>query len=149
MTFKNIVWHELVHFFVALLVSSFLFWELRSVGIVLLVFSITFLLDLDHLFDYYYFARNLSFWNYFSGANIFIVSQKVFVLAHSWELVIILCGIGISIRSAPLWGITLSLAGHLLVDQLSYKPNLRGYFLLFRLKNGFARSWFTGGHKYK
>lgn len=136
--------HELSHFTVASFLSILLFWKFHSKKLIPTIFAVTFLLDLDHLFDYFYFAQNLKFWEYFGSVDFFTVSGRNFVLIHSWELAIFL-GIWAWLKKSPLiLSISLSLGGHLLVDQLTYTPHLLGYFLFFRALNNFSLPWFNG-----
>lgn len=141
---RFVVFHELLHFGVASVLSVFLFWKFHSLKIIMLVFLVTFLLDLDHLFDYFYFAHNLNFWEYFGKVDFFIRTQKSFVFAHSWELVIFLGAWGWFKKLPVLIAISLAIAGHLLVDQFTYTSNPLAYFLFFRALNDFGLSWFNG-----
>lgn len=135
--------HELSHFFTANLLSIFVFWKFRSKKMILVIFTATFLLDLDHLFDYFYFAGNLKFWEYFGGVDFFVLSEKVFVPLHSWELTIFLGILGWVKRLPLVLAVSLAMAGHILVDQFSYTSNLLAYFLIFRAVNDFSLFWFN------
>jgi len=136
--------HESIHFSIALFLSLLVFRKFRSIKLTLAVLAASFLVDLDHLFDYFYYTGDLKFWEYFLGMNIFTTSQKVFVLAHSWELAIFLGIWGWRRRHLLAASISLAIAGHLLVDQLTWTPNPLAYFLIFRAANNFSLTWFNG-----
>lgn len=143
---KFLVVHELSHFAVAVFLSFF-FLRLRTLQpkrLILIIFLVTFLMDLDHLFDFFYFAGNFNFWEYFGNIDFFASSGKVFVLIHSWELVIFLAVLGKLKRAPVFWAISAAIGGHLLIDQLSYTPNPLAYFLIFRAAASFSLAWFNG-----
>lgn len=134
--------HEITHLLVALLLGFIVFWKSRSLKLIIILFIVTFLVDLDHIYDYFHFTGNLSFWEYFSKIDVFSTSQQAFILAHSWELVIILGGWGWRRRQSAVLVASLALAGHLLVDQLTWTENLLAYFLALRAINQFSLVWF-------
>lgn len=136
--------HELTHFIVGS-VLAVLFWRrFHKWTAVFTIFAATFLLDLDHLFDYFYFTQNFRFWEYFGRVDFFTVSNKSFVPVHSWEMAILLGILGWVKRLPIVLAISLALMGHLVVDQLSYTPNPLAYFLTFRALNNFSLAWYNG-----
>lgn len=142
MWINNLALHELTHFLVATVLGAGLFWKYRSLKLILVTFAVTFLIDLDHLFDYFYFSGSLKFWGYFDNADFFILSEKVFVPLHSWEAVIILGAMGLFRKLPILIVVSIVMAGHILVDQFSYTSNPLAYFLIFRALNNFSLPWF-------
>lgn len=135
---------ELHHLLPAILISFFAYRRFRSLKLIGIIFAASFLIDLDHLIDLYLFAGHLKFWQIFGKVDFFAESQKVFVLAHSWELAGIL-GVWGWLRHRPMvLAIALALAGHLLVDQISYDPQPMSYFLIFRFLNNFSLGSFQG-----
>lgn len=131
-----------MHLLVAFVLGLIVFWKFRSPKLIILLFIVTFLVDLDHIYDYFHITGNLSFWEYFSKIDVFGTSQRAFILAHSWELVIILGGWGWRRRQPAMLVVSLALAGHLLVDQLTWTQNLLAYFLTLRAINQFSLVWF-------
>lgn len=144
MWIKGLLFHELIHFFSTAIIAGFLYWKFGDLKLIVIAFAVAFMIDLDHLFDYWYFAGNLNFRSYLSGIDYFAGSQKVFVFLHSWELAGFL-GIWAWIKKRPTaLAISLAILGHLLVDQLSYTSNPLAYFLIFRAVNNFSLVWFNG-----
>lgn len=144
MWINNLALHELTHFLVATVLGAGFFWKYRSLKLILVIFTVTFLIDLDHLFDYFYLTGNLKFWEYLGRMDFFIASNTVFVLAHSWELVFLLGIWGWKKRTTLILSISLAMAGHIIVDQFSYTSNPLAYFLIFRAANNFSLPWFDG-----
>ncbi len=142
--FPFLFFHEAIHFLIAIFISSLFYWKFRTKKIILIIFIATFLIDLDHLFDYFYFAGDLKFWIYFSKIDFFNATQKVFVPLHSWELVFFLGLYGRLRNNSLLLGASAAIAGHLFIDQFSYTPNPLAYFLLLRIANNFDISWYNG-----
>lgn len=134
--------HEIIHLLVAFSLSFIVFRKFRSLKLIIILFIVTFLVDLDHIYDYFHFTGNLSFWEYFAKIDVFSTSQQAFVLAHSWELVIILGVWGWRRRQPAILVVSIALAGHLLVDQLTWTQNLLAYFLTLRAMNQFSLVWF-------
>lgn len=137
--------HELFHLLIALLVGvlSFAIFKKKAVFLISLVVSLG--VDLDHLFDYLsYFGLNLR--SPITGPDYFCLSGKLFIPLHAWELLPLLFALTFI---KPRWRyifttISLSLAGHFFLDQLSNGMYPLGYSLLFRLINSFdinAVSW--------
>lgn len=136
--------HELIHLLPVIPISLFVYWRFRSLKPVLAVFLATYLIDLDHLFDYWHFIGRVDFWQYFLDFDFWEKSQKAYVLAHSWELAGIL-GVWGWLRHRPMiLAIALAIAGHLLVDQISYDFQPMSYFLIFRVVSNFSLDWFNG-----
>lgn len=143
MWITDLFFHESAHFLVAAILAFGFFRKDRSLKLILAIFAATFLLDLDHLFDYFNFVRKLSFREFFQGVDFFGGSNKIFIPLHSWELSFFL-GIWGWLRKRPLFlAISFALAGHLLVDQLTYTSNPLAYFSIFRAANNFSQSWFN------
>ena len=134
---------ELHHLLPAIVIGCFAYRKFRSLRLVGIIFAASFLIDLDHLIDLYLFAGHLKFWQIFGKVDFFTESQKVFVLAHSWELVVLL-GLWGWLRRKPAILLTgLAFLGHILIDQLTYAPHPLGYFLTFRLLNNFDLAIFS------
>lgn len=143
MEFTGLFFHESTHFLVASFLSILFFWKFRSKKLILIIFASTFLIDMDHIVDYYNFSGNLRIWNFFSGFNIFVATQKVIVPLHSWELVIILGAWGWFKRMPAVLAVSLAFGGHILIDQFSYMPNPVAYFLILRATHNFSHFWFN------
>jgi len=134
---------ELPHLLPAILISFFVYRKFRCLKLIGIVFAASFLIDLDHLFDLYLFTGHLKFWQIFSGMDFFAGSQKVYVLAHGWELAAFLSFWGWLKRKPIVLVIGLAFLGHILVDQLTYTPHPLAYFLSYRLLNNFSMASFN------
>lgn len=106
----------------------------RSLSLSLLVFLCGFLIDLDHLIDYFLYYRTKWDLAAFVRGDYARYSRKLYLFLHSWELTAALCLIGMYSRNAVVLSIATGFTGHLIVDQ--YRTKF-GYFLLFRIAKNF------------
>ncbi|MDO8566245.1 MAG: hypothetical protein Q7S04_03620 [Candidatus Moranbacteria bacterium] len=101
------------------------------------------LIDLDHLIDY--FLAFGSRWNlsYFIRGYQFLKSDKVYVLFHGWEYVILLAIVVWAVGAQSSLGVALFALGlgglfHLIADTLiNHGMSFRAYSILYRLVNKF------------
>ncbi|GIW69580.1 MAG: hypothetical protein KatS3mg101_0327 [Patescibacteria group bacterium] len=105
------------------------------------VFSLIsgFLVDLDHLFDYFVF-RGLQFdLGDFISSRYYHDTNQVYILLHSWELVVVLCVLFIFSKKKYIFcPLVLGLALHLVWDHLTNPAYWRTYFLIGRYLEGFT-----------
>jgi hypothetical protein len=101
------------------------------------------LIDLDHVFDFLVFSKTK-----FSIRNLFVwcdqcLWDRVTLLFHSWELLLILSIAALSTQNPVLLGIMVGAGFHLASDQVvnPRKNPLHRYFyfLSFRIAKGFSR----------
>ena len=149
-TINGILAHELVHFLLTFLVALFIWWRYRNWRLILVVFLVGIFIDVDHWFDYWaYFGLNFNLARFFNVANYIHGSQKVYVLLHGWELVIVFWLIGkligrkLKIKGLE-WAISLAYLGHLLWDNFSFSHHPLAYFLTYRWLNNFSLKAFNG-----
>lgn len=100
-----------------------------------------FLIDLDHLIDYFL-AFGFNFKpDYFINGYQFLKSDKIYVLFHGWEYVIILFGAVYVIKNLKLKSFLFALAlgafFHLSADVVINNASVRFYSIIFRAKNRF------------
>jgi len=127
--------HELIHFFVTFAIAIFVYWKYKKISLVIVVFAIGIFLDLDHLIDLYISGGNLS---QITQGLYFSASGKVYVLFHSWELLIPWWIYILYSRKYDLgWTVTLAFVAHILIDQFSYQTYPTTYFLTSRIINKF------------
>ncbi len=138
-TLRNELLHFLVSFALTIAFSSQLGF-ITSFGI---CFSFGFFLDLDHLFDYGLYLKNhqkhFNIKDFLSGKH-FAKTHKIFVLLHSWELVIFLWIPYLYFGEIAFWAASLALFSHLVVDQVTNKVYLLSYSLLYRLRTNFKHN---------
>ena len=149
----RLIFHESIHFFVALIIAILIYSQYKSWKLVIIIFTVSFLLDIDHVIDLV--AANGKLQDIITG-HYFSISQKAYVLLHSFELLIpwwiyiICCSHPKTGRIYPAkrakacqsklglgWAVSLAFVSHLLIDQFSYNTSLLTYFLTYRIMNGF------------
>ena len=176
----NLIWHEFLHFTVASILSLFIFRaslrEARKSSplpliketpppqgrggrhfrrckikkLILIVFLVSFLVDLDHLTEgFLLYGFDLSWLTFFRG-NFFQESGRMTILLHGWELLPFILIVGKKVKQWPLsLTIVISLAGHYLVDQLVYSStygmSLLEYSLIYRALHRFDWYVICGG----
>lgn len=147
----NLIAHECFHFLIGLIVSIFIFWQFASLKLVIVVFFVTFLIDLDHLTEFFivYGFHPVQIFKSFRG-NCFREAGKMTIFFHSWEVLPLILFFGKKFQQWPL-AITIVAAaiGHLLVDQLvyslAYGMSLFQYFLIYRAWHRFNFWELCGG----
>ena len=148
----SLILHELVHFFVSLLIAFFVIKKYKSLKFAIIVMVVGMFLDIDHIFDIILASGN--FKEIITG-HYFATSQKAYVLLHSWELLIPWWGYicwktshhssGSKNNLYPLgWAVTLAFVGHLLIDQFSYNTHLFTYFISYKIFVNFDLSKLFG-----
>ena len=142
--------HELIHLFITILVGIFIWWRYKDWRLILVAFLIGIFIDVDHLFDYWaYFGLNFNPANFLNVASYVYGSQKVYVLLHGWEFLLIFGFVAkvfekkLKIKGL-MWAVVLSYLGHLLWDNFSFSHHPLAYSFLFRLINNFSLKSFSG-----
>jgi len=121
------------HFIISLFLAFILFYFFGSPLASLLCFLSGFLLDMDHLLDFWIYKRKITF-----SKEIFQEFYKNWdkevVLLHSVELIIPLWIFAYLTRYYLLsFAITIGFISHLILDFLSYELQPFSYFLSYRL----------------
>jgi hypothetical protein len=100
-------------------------------------FAAGFLIDLDHLVDYWReYPFRFDVRHFFSTCNEYRLN-KTYLWLHSLELLALLAPLAFLLRSALLAGIALGAAQHLLFDHLFNRSYPQTYFFFFRMRQGF------------
>lgn len=87
---QNLLFHEFMHGVFAIPFALLLWGTTGSVLAVLTVFVVAYLIDLDHLVDYWHFyGFKLDFSNFFSG-KYFDKKKVAYIPFHAWEWPLIL-----------------------------------------------------------
>lgn len=131
--------HLLLHIFTAA-IAGYIIW--RFFRHPLLSFGAAFfgsvLLDLDHLIDYYIaFGLHFDMLSFIHGEQ-FAKNDKIYVLFHGWEYVILLITVAWLIRSniklkAAVLALALGTFFHLLIDvNINDGMTIRGYSVMYR-----------------
>lgn len=143
-----LIYSELGHLFITLLIGAYLYKKYRLWFIWPAVFLTGFLLDIDHLFDYFlYYGPQFSL-DTFLQTNHFVDAQTVYVPLHSWEISILLIFLGIKSEpkkvQALFLALGLSLGGHLIWDQITNPANILAYSFIYRILNNFTLDAYHG-----
>lgn len=131
------------HILVGVAGSLPVFWISRSFQTTIAFFLSNSLIDLDHLFDYWYdHGFNLS-WGRFNNACQKAALTHYIVILHSFEVLFLVFILGYFLFRNTLYdaywgGICLGLFCHLLCDAVYNKGmSLKYYFIFFRFRKGF------------
>lgn len=146
---RFLLFHEMTHLLFTSLLAFFLYRRFKNWKLVLSAFFVAIFLDIDHLFDYFFYAFSTGNFSFLLATDYFHGSKKVFVFLHGWEwslpLWVMTSKIGKIMKVDNLqWAVVPSFLGHLFIDQLSYSPHPLGYFLVFRILTGFDLQTFNG-----
>lgn len=130
------------HIVMSLSISILIFLYYESITYGIISFLIGVLVDLDHLFDYFketgikkqsHKFSIKHFFNFFYTRKF----KKIYVLFHSYELIIILLVLEIYFKESIFIIILISWLQHLLFDQFTNYTKPFSYFFLYRLKVNF------------
>lgn len=137
--------HELVHFLASLIISVLILVIFKDFRLVLAVFAFGFFIDVDHLFDYLKWSKGKFVFSQFFKPHLYVHgSGKVYVFFHGWEFLPLLWLVARLVGIPGLnWAVFLSYLAHMAWDQLSVSPNPLGYFLTYRIINGFSLASFN------
>jgi hypothetical protein len=136
---SNLIIYELFHGLVALPFAYLIYKKTKSIKYAFFVMLFTYLIDLDHLIDYFsYYGYSFNLYN-FSNVDYFTYSGKAYVVFHAWEWV---AAFGLLAYLRKRWNsiftiITFALLPHLIVDTLTLKSVLI-YSIIYRIITNFA-----------
>jgi hypothetical protein len=125
------------HMAVSGVISAGVYAASRSVIVAGTSFLAGFLIDLDHIIDYWLTHP----WR-FNVRHFFVTCEEyrlksIYLFLHSWELIIMLCLLSYVSRSAVALGLMLGFVHHLVLDQIFNYVYPAGYFFIYRWKVGF------------
>lgn len=138
----DLVFHLSLHVLTALIAGYIVwrFWRMSTLSFISAFFGAV-LIDLDHVIDYF-FAFGLSFDLFsFVQGNQFAKNDKIYVLFHGWEYVILLAIVAWLIKrniklKVTIVALTLGAFFHLLIDtSINDGMTLRGYSVIYRSAN--------------
>lgn len=150
MNLASIVLHELVHFFLTLLVAIFFFRKYKDWRLVIAALAMGIFIDLDHWFDYFScFGLRINLINFFNTGSYVQCTQKVYILLHGWEYLPVFGVIaGRLEKKLNLKGLVpvliFAYLFHLFWDQFSFFHHPLAYSLIFRMVNNFSLKTFDG-----
>jgi len=147
--------HLLIHFSLAVLSGYFVghWYKNVKLGVVLGIIG-GFLIDLDHVFEYFlFYGLNFNL-TYFLEGREFLLSDKIHLFLHAWEYIVLFSFLIIIFRKRKLIKfilITLLFAGtvHLITDCFinNYPP--KNYSLIYRAKQNFLMPKILSSEQYQ
>ncbi len=128
--------HVIASGFISALVWVFF----KSFGCAVVSFLSGILIDSDHIIDYYAnhgFTFKIKTMYY---ACVDIKLKKVYIILHSYELIALLWVLICLFSLSNIWkAFAIGLTQHLIIDQVTNPIKKPGYFLTYRIINGFKR----------
>jgi len=140
------------HVIASMLISALVWWWLRSSAAALACFLMGVFIDLDHIVDFIYNNRRHFRVHRFFAAFEFEVLENIFVFLHSWEFALIWLALLLcvpDVRQPVALGIFIGFVTHLGLDNLFNRHSRWAYFLLYRLRHGFAGKYYYGAGEYR
>lgn len=140
----DLFFHLLLHIITSL-IAGYIVWKIwgKAMSAFLWGFIGGTLIDLDHLLDYFL-AFGWSFnIEYFAKGYQFLKSDKIYILFHGWEYVIILLVIAIwavknKVIKSVILALALGLCFHLSVDTITNEgAKISTYSVIYRVKRSF------------
>lgn len=113
-----------------------------------------FLIDLDHVLEYFFvFGLNFNFSRFFSGWQ-FLKSDTIYLIFHAWEWVFLILVLALILRSLRnlkifLLILSLALAVHLISDSLINNYPLRFYTISYRASQNFSAERLLGAEQWQ
>ncbi len=132
---KDTFWDLTAHFTATLLIAALFLIYSKDPKVILYCFLGGVLVDLDHLIDYFlYFGFNFNLKYFFEGR--FLLSRRIYLFLHGWELVLVLVLLSFLNKSLGLWTFTVSLGVHIFIDNIQ-RDNKLFYLFSYRLYHKF------------
>ena len=139
---KNHNYYLIIEHLIPTLMVSGIYLSLYSnIYILCLIIFFGWLIDLDHLYDYFLYlkiTKNKTSFKYFLTGKYFNFNKKVYVILHSYELSLLFILISYISSREEIYFIFGSYFIHLIQDQVRNKPKKYGYFISYRFYNKFS-----------
>lgn len=139
--------HEAIHLTAGSLVGYLFYKRYREKYFIVTAILASLLIDLDHLVDLSIYSLTSHIGIFSTLAfNFFKASGKVIVPLHSYEMQLIIIVAGyLSKKNNGIYLIVIGTAMliHTIVDQLTYKPFILEYSLIYRVLNNFSGEAFN------
>ncbi|MFA5043121.1 MAG: hypothetical protein WC381_09225 [Kiritimatiellia bacterium] len=140
------------HVVVSVIVSALVWWWLRSSVAALACFLMGVFIDLDHIVDFLYNHRRHLRLRRFFAAFEFEILENIFVFLHSWEFALVWLALLLcvpDVRRPLALGLFVGFVTHLALDNIFNRHARWAYFLLYRLRHGFAGKYYYGAREYR
>ena len=134
---------ELGHLLITLLIGLMLYRKFKTFIVFPAVFLTGFLLDVDHLVDYFLFYGLHFNLGRFLLERHFIDAGTVIVPLHGWEYIPLLVILGVKTHhKAFFYALAFGLLGHITWDLTHNQAHFLSYSILYRTLNHFSLSAF-------
>lgn len=129
--------HEALHGVLGFVFALPIWYKTKSYKLVILVIVLAYLVDLDHLIDYFiYLGFRFNLKSFFEGQQ-FQNSKHAIILFHAWEWLIILLIINLRKKWNSIWrALLMAYSSHMLLDVINV-GSILFYSIIYRLLNGF------------
>lgn len=135
---NRLIVDELIHGLIAVPFAFILWKKTRSYKSLIVLFFATYLIDLDHLVDYFSFYGFKFSLREFLGGDYFGITKRAFVPFHAWEWVILIGVVAKKRGWKSLFTIlVLALLPHLIFDSIVQNDFLI-YSIIYRSINNFS-----------
>lgn len=142
-SYIDISFHIITSLILGYLVWRFFGWNDRKSLLISLFFTFLggVLIDIDHFLDHFLsFGLNFNY-DYFIKGEYFLKSNKAYIFFHGFEYVILFGVLSLfaraKVKKMIFIGLALGMLSHLLIDILLFQNPIKGYFILYRILNGF------------
>jgi len=140
------------HVAASVVVSALVWWWLRSPAAALACFLAGVFIDLDHIVDFLYNQRGHLRARRFFAAFEFEILENIFVFLHSWEFALVWLALLLcvpEVRQPAALGLFIGFVTHMGLDNFFNRHSRWAYFLLYRLRHGFAGKYYYGAGEYR
>lgn len=135
---SGLMWDEILHGVVAVPFGIWLWYKTRSKKLIMVFYLVVYLIDLDHLIDYWlYFGLKLDVIE-FLALDFFGEKGTAFLIFHAWEWVLIMYLVWLrrGTLDSMLTAVMLGVFAHLLWD-IHNMWSVEFYSIMFRALHGF------------
>ncbi len=147
--------HLLIHFTVAVLSGCLVGWYFKNIkiGIILGIIG-GFLIDLDHVLEYFLvYGLNFNLRYFFEGRQ-FLISDKMRLIFHAWEYIPLFVFLIFIFRKRAIIkfifaGIVFAGTLHLISDSLINSYPLKNYSLIYRASQNFSAQKILSPQQYQ
>ena len=128
----NLLIHEVLHGLIVLPSAYYIFKKTNSMKLLALVILVTYMIDIDHLIDYFiFYGFTFNFSDFLRGSQ--FVTDKALIILHGWEYVILILYLSKNRRLKWVaFSIILGYIPHLILDTLNV-GDVKLYILSYRL----------------
>lgn len=136
--------HLFIHLFLALLTGYLVGRHFKNIWLGITAgFLGGFLIDLDHVLEYFFiFGFHLNLYYFLTGRQ-FLKSDRIYIIFHAWEYIVPLLGLAWLFRqkkALKVFLLSLALASlvHLISDSLINNYPFKFYSIIYRSEQSFA-----------